>query len=607
MKQYYLSGRFVFALFACLLVACQSDGSKGLSYPEAKSLSISDSDRIAFVGDTFGMETLRYESKTTLSWTMDTGSKVMDYFDKSLPESGWRLDSDWAGYGLYYSTWKKGDQRVVVAYTDNLTPFQIGDLNRKYGISVSDPGTVLVVTHLWDTTKPLPTSTATNTPMPTATLIPTNTPVPTNTPIPTLTFTPRPTNTPLPTPTSTPTSITAEMQIPFASHSDSTSLAEGWGWFPGASESSDYKISPDTGVLTLITGPGTDLWDDRNSAPLVEYPVSGDFQVQVRLDFDPTERWQAAGLGIRSAQDPGTWAVVRRVCCGQGVYADQTLNYRSEGVASIPYAKAVTYLKIKRVGEKLSLSASENGINWIDISADHVFSLPDQVSIFLYVYSTTGHGVLAEFSDLRIGPPQERPAYSPSDPVAFTSSNAPEQLNGAWGWFPGGSVDSTSRISNEKLTLITGPGTDFWDDRNSAPLVEYPVTGDYQVQVRLDFDPTERWQAAGLGIRSAQYPGTWAIVRRVCCGQGVYASHTLDYRSEDLATEPYAVSSVYLRVVRSEPLVSLYYSTNGTNWTAMREGFVMGLREPTEVFLFVYSTSGKGVSATFSELNISRP
>ncbi len=420
------------------------------------------------------------------------------------------------------------------------------------------------------------------------------------------------------TPTVTPTPIAAAtsgstMQILLAEPENPTALANKWAWFPGASDSSNYRLSPEDGALTLITGPGTDLWDDKNSAPRVEYPVIGDFQVQVRLDFSPSEQWQVAGLRLRSTKEPGDWVALRRLSGGgsqQEVWASMTRGNRSENLISIPYAKPMTYLKIGRIGERLSFAVSENGINWIDLKTTYIFSLPDQVKLFLYVYSTSGHGILSKFSDVRFGAPQTRQGNSAGGPVAFASASNSNQLNEVWGWYPGGSSASTFKLVGAQLMLITGPGTDLWDNRNSAPHVEYPVIGDFQAQVRLDFSPSEQYQVAGLGLRSTKEPGDWVALRRLSGGgsqQEVWASTTRGNRSENIATTPYTQNALYLRIRRTEPLVSLYYSPDGANWTPLAKDFVMGFPDQVWVFLYVYSTSGRGISATFSNLTVTTP
>lgn len=252
----------------------------------------------------------------------------------------------------------------------------------------------MVVTHVWDTTQPIPTATPTETPTPLPTSPPTSTFTPP--PSPTSTFTPAPTATPTVTPTPTPR---PSGPVTFASPDDPNALNSVFGWQPGGSEASTYDLSMHPGELTLIAGPRTDLWSNTNTAPLVAYPYTGDFEAQVKVVFTPEgSNWKIAGLGVRSVQNPLNWIRITKglhqeinVASGGG----RNLNYTS-------YSNDTVYLRIKRQGPLFTLSYSSNGINWIDLQKDYVFEMSDDVEIFLTVYSTSNEGAIVQFSDFSV-------------------------------------------------------------------------------------------------------------------------------------------------------------------------------------------------------------
>ena len=182
-----------------------SSGDKVPLYPDARRITVNETDRIALIGGVLGTESLRYDSNTDISWTEDTGTKVQEQLDELLPDANYRIESDWSGFDpIRTSSWRNGDIQLAVFYIDNLNSEQIGDLRRRYGISGLQPGSTLIVTHVWDTTQPLPTATPTATPTPLPTSTPTATFTSTPTPLPTATPTPTPTPTLTPTPTPTP-------------------------------------------------------------------------------------------------------------------------------------------------------------------------------------------------------------------------------------------------------------------------------------------------------------------------------------------------------------------------------------------------------------------
>jgi len=125
----------------------------------------------------------------------------------------------------------------------------------------------------------------------------------------------------------------------------------------------------------------------------------------------------------------------------------------------------------------------------------------------------------------------------------------------------------------------------------------------------LDFAPSERYQVAGIGLRSSTDWRDWIFFRRTSAGgndQTLSVARTLDNRSERVASVPFDGTTAYLRIVRSEPLVSFYFSLDRRNWEPLLEEFVMGFPDDNWLFLSTYSTTGNGIQATFSDLTLSR-
>ena len=276
---------YVFAL-AISLFACQLPtglesitGSSGKipSYPNAQNLALSETDRVAFISAVFGSRYLLYSSTTSISWVSDTGSKVRQQFDKLLSDSNWRVESDWYRSDQYYvSLWRKGDLRVLLAYLDNLNTGQISDLKRQYGISVPEPGSTLIVTHLWDTTQLLPSPTPTNTatPLPTFTSLPTSTQLPTFTQPPT--FTPRPTSRPMPTP----------LLVNFREEFDGSGLDKSTWEVVGPA------VEVKGGVMTLKSTLAVFPYVYAKQNP---FPVQGNFVLEVAFRYLTVAEW---GVGF---------------------------------------------------------------------------------------------------------------------------------------------------------------------------------------------------------------------------------------------------------------------------------------------------------------------
>lgn len=222
MKSWHLvvQGKVAFLFLSVVLLAsCGGESRSSMSlpkgfsdarvplYPNATRITVNEADIVRLISDFVGTESLRFGSSTNISWTADTGAKVKEQLDELLPDANWRIEIDWSGSDQFQtSEWRNGDSHVVILYVDNLNSEQIRELRRLYGISDLQPGSTLVVTHVWDTTQVLPTATPTLTPTasptatPTATSTSSPTPLPTSTPAPTPTSTLTPTSTPTPVP-----------------------------------------------------------------------------------------------------------------------------------------------------------------------------------------------------------------------------------------------------------------------------------------------------------------------------------------------------------------------------------------------------------------------
>lgn len=200
-----------------------------------------------------------------------------------------------------------------------------------------------------------------------------------------------------------------ESVVSFSDPNNSAALDPMFGWQPGSASGNAYDLTLEPGTLTLTAGPGTDQWQWTNTGPFVVFPVSGDFEVSVKVKASPTEAFQRAGIGVRSTQDINSWVNISRnfhsgIAGAQGimVLADQTGT--STLLNNVPYTGGVCFLKIERRGSELNLSYSEDGTNWTVLQGNYVPSFADPVEIFLMASSTSVQPLTAQFSELTINP-----------------------------------------------------------------------------------------------------------------------------------------------------------------------------------------------------------
>ena len=192
--------------------------------------------------------------------------------------------------------------------------------------------------------------------------------------------------------------------ISFSSPEDPETLNELLGWQLGGSEANSYDLTLNPGALTLVGGPRTDQWSGTDSAPVISYPITGDFLAEVKVIFAPDENWQAAGIGVREIGNPTWLRIARQYNNGNTVWVTAEDNGSEMRLAEVEYIDDTVWLRIQRRGSIYNLSYSTNGTNWVDVERNLVFELSDDVELFLVTYSTTNTGAVAEFSDFRVTP-----------------------------------------------------------------------------------------------------------------------------------------------------------------------------------------------------------
>jgi regulation of enolase protein 1 (concanavalin A-like superfamily) len=199
-------------------------------------------------------------------------------------------------------------------------------------------------------------------------------------------------------------SIPSNGVVSFVSPNDPNQLNYGLGWQPGGSNANTYDLFLNPGALTIIAGTGTDQWGNTDSAPLITYPISGDFETQVKLLFTPNKSIHIAGLGVRSSQAHNTWLRIGRHLDGNcggdcvSVLGDQSGS--PQRLKNTSYTSEVIWLKIERYGPLFTLSYSATGNNWITLEKDFVFDMSPDTEIFLTAFSIlSDNGVMAQFQD----------------------------------------------------------------------------------------------------------------------------------------------------------------------------------------------------------------
>lgn len=87
--------------------------------------------------------------------------------------------------------------------------------------------------------------------------------------------------------------------------------------------------------------------------------------------------------------------------------------------------------------------------------------------------------------------------------IPFNNFESSQILNPLLRWHKGAFVENQYKITKEGILIITAAGdSDYSDDTNSAPIITYPIKGDFDAEVKVKFSSRANYQRASFGVRS---------------------------------------------------------------------------------------------------------
>jgi len=170
-------------------------------------------------------------------------------------------------------------------------------------------------------------------------------------------------------------------------------------WHQGESKTNSYELGQRPLVITA--GSWTNQYSNVSTAPMVMYPVRGDFDARVMLVFHPTED-QYAGIGIRSTVNSYTWLRVTRARDGKDVLVYSTNDNGQFAYGDqVEYSSDIVYLRIVRQGALFQLSCSPGGNAWNPIGEPEM-EFPDEVEIYFLALSASSDIAVARFQGFEV-------------------------------------------------------------------------------------------------------------------------------------------------------------------------------------------------------------
>jgi len=163
---------------------------------------------------------------------------------------------------------------------------------------------------------------------------------------------------------------------------DATSLDSSWSWI--RNDPTHWSLTERPGFLRITINTQQVLIENNR---LVQPAPVGDFEIQTRVQFTPTENYQAAGLMVY--QDGNNLVLLHRgfcdwpppVCVNNGIYFDYVEDGGGVGYHMTIPSEGDAYLKLIREGAVYTGYASIDGVNWMQVGVHTTSLTPSMIGL----------------------------------------------------------------------------------------------------------------------------------------------------------------------------------------------------------------------------------
>ena len=147
----------------------------------------------------------------------------------------------------------------------------------------------------------------------------------------------------------------------------SDQLSPFWSWVN--EDITHWSLTQRSGYLRIITQQG-DLMESQNDAHniLLQSAPVGDFEIQTKVDLDPTENYQQAGLVVY--QDDDNYIKIVRIFSNGGTYvaaANEVNQSFSHTYIEVSPSLTTTHFRIIKQGVTYTCYYSEDGHGWVQV------------------------------------------------------------------------------------------------------------------------------------------------------------------------------------------------------------------------------------------------
>jgi regulation of enolase protein 1 (concanavalin A-like superfamily) len=182
----------------------------------------------------------------------------------------------------------------------------------------------------------------------------------------------------------------------------------GWRWLDPDNKYSPTKYETKSGALHIDVPTDKDLYGENRTAPQLLKAITGDFEIETRVRFDPQEVYQGAGLLV--FRNASNYIRLERGFGGaggglNGVRFDKREDEIFEPIATqekFPTDAKTVELKMRRTGREFTAFWRVAGGEWKEVGK-YLSSYPETVQVGL-IACNTGREIAVEFDYVKLAP-----------------------------------------------------------------------------------------------------------------------------------------------------------------------------------------------------------
>lgn len=181
-----------------------------------------------------------------------------------------------------------------------------------------------------------------------------------------------------------------------------------WRWIDADSKYNPTKYDLTSGVLHIDVPTGKDLFGESRTAPQLLKAITGDFEIETKVKFDPKDSYQGAGLLV--FRNDNNYIRLERGFGGvgggeNGVRFDKREDEVFEPIATqekFPTSAKTVELKMRRVGREFTAFWRVPDGEWKEVGK-YSSSYPETVQVGLIVCNTAEE-IPVEFAYIKLSP-----------------------------------------------------------------------------------------------------------------------------------------------------------------------------------------------------------